>query len=321
MYHNVSNTISIDYQLSFALIASGASIVCTVGATLFACTKELQETPASLMRPPAPKEGKRVLLERITFIWKHLSFSWKSTIRNLFRYKKRLIMTVFGIAGSMGLMLVGFGIQDSISDIAAIQYRDLQHYTGMIIEDEDSTEKEKEELLDFVKNNNEIAHCNRVQMTKISAPKGNSNISIYLFVPESLDEFAKDVTLQNRITGEKYELTDDGAAISEKTADLLNLKVGDTITLEKAGKKYTVKVAVVTENYMSHYLYMTPLVYEQTFNEKPDYENIVFTVKEEDKDAMEKWGQRFLPVRLLLASAIQAVFPRRLIVCLVLWMW
>lgn len=95
------------------------------------------------MRPPAPKEGKRVLLERITFIWKHLSFSWKSTIRNLFRYKKRLIMTVFGIAGSMGLMLVGFGIQDSISDIAAIQYRDLQHYTGMIIEDEDSTEKEK----------------------------------------------------------------------------------------------------------------------------------------------------------------------------------
>lgn len=294
MYHNVSNTISIDYQLGFALIASGASIVCTVGATLFACTKELQETPASLMRPPAPKEGKRVLLERITFIWKHLSFSWKSTIRNLFRYKKRLIMTVFGIAGSMGLMLVGFGIQDSISDIAAIQYRDLQHYTGMIIEDEDSTEKEKEELLDFVKNNNEIAHCNRVQMTKISAPKGNSNISIYLFVPESLDEFAKDVTLQNRITGEKYELTDEGAAISEKTANLLNLKVGDTITLEKAGKKYTVKVAVVTENYMSHYLYMTPLVYEQTFKEKPDYENIVFTVKAEDKDSLEKVGTELL---------------------------
>lgn len=294
MYHNVSNTISIDYQLGFALIASGASIVCTVGATLFACTKELQETPASLMRPPAPKEGKRVLLERITFIWKHLSFSWKSTIRNLFRYKKRLIMTVFGIAGSMGLMLVGFGIQDSISDIAAIQYRDLQHYTGMIIDDEDSTEKEKEELLDFVKNNNEIAHCNRVQMTKISAPKGNSNISIYLFVPESLDEFAKDVTLQNRITGEKYELTDDGAAISEKTANLLNLKVGDMITLEKAGKKYTVKVAVVTENYMSHYLYMTPLVYEQTFKEKPDYENIVFTVKAEDKDSLEKVGTEIL---------------------------
>lgn len=294
MYHNVSNTISIDYQLSFALIASGASIVCTVGATLFACGKELQETPASLMRPPAPKEGKRVLLERITFIWKHLSFSWKSTIRNLFRYKKRLIMTVFGIAGSMGLMLVGFGIQDSISDIAAIQYRDLQHYTGMIIEDEDSTEKEKEELLDFVKNNNEIAHCNRVQMTKISAPKGNSNISIYLFVPENLDEFAKDVTLQNRITGEKYELTDDGAAISEKTANLLNLKVGDMITLEKAGKKYTVKVAVVTENYMSHYLYMTPLVYEQTFKEKPDYENIVFTVKAEDKDSLEKVGTEIL---------------------------
>ena len=133
MYHNVANTISIDYQPGFALIASTASVVCTVGATLFASGKELQETPASLMRPPAPKEGKRVLLERLTFIWKHLSFSWKSTIRNLFRYKKRLIMTVFGIAGSMGLMLVGFGIQDSISDIAAIQYRELQHYDGTIL--------------------------------------------------------------------------------------------------------------------------------------------------------------------------------------------
>ena len=294
MYHNVANTISIDYQPGFALIASAASVVCTVGATLFASGKELQETPASLMRPPAPKEGKRVLLERLTFIWKHLSFSWKSTIRNLFRYKKRLIMTVFGIAGSMGLMLVGFGIQDSISDIAAIQYRELQHYDGMVIEDSDATEEEHEELFEYMKENEQIAHCNRVQMTKISAPKGSSSVSIYLFVPESLSEFARDVTLKNRITGETYELTDEGAAISEKTASLLGLKVGDMIPLKKGDKEYKVRVAVITENYMSHYLYMTPRVYEQTFGEKPEYENIVFTMQEDCKDDLEMAGSRIL---------------------------
>ena len=294
MYHNVANTISIDYQPGFALIASAASVVCTVGATLFASGKELQETPASLMRPPAPKEGKRVLLERLTFIWKHLSFSWKSTIRNLFRYKKRLIMTVFGIAGSMGLMLVGFGIQDSISDIAAIQYRELQHYDGMVIEDSDATEEEHAELFEYMKENEQIAHCNRVQMTKISAPKGSSNISIYLFVPESLSEFARDVTLKNRITGETYELTDEGAAISEKTASLLGLKVGDMIPLKKGDKEYKVRVAVITENYMSHYLYMTPRVYEQTFGEMPEYENIVFTMQEDCKDDLEMAGSRIL---------------------------
>ena len=294
MYHNVANTISIDYQPGFALIASAASVVCTVGATLFASGKELQETPASLMRPPVPKEGKRVLLERLTFIWKHLSFSWKSTIRNLFRYKKRLIMTVFGIAGSMGLMLVGFGLQDSISDIAAIQYRELQHYDGMVIEDSDATEEEHAELFEYMKENEQIAHCNRVQMTKISAPKGSSSVSIYLFVPESLSEFARDVTLKNRITGETYELTDEGAAISEKTASLLGLKVGDMIPLKKGDKEYKVRVAVITENYMSHYLYMTPRVYEQTFGEKPEYENIVFTMQEDCKDDLEMAGSRIL---------------------------
>ena len=138
-----------------------------------------------------------------------------------------------------------------------------------------------------MKENEQIAHCNRVQMTKISAPKGSSNISIYLFVPESLSEFAKDVTLKNRITGETYELTDEGAAISEKTASLLGLKVGDMIPLKKGDKEYKVRVAVITENYMSHYLYMTPRVYEQTFGEKPEYENIVFTMQEDCKDDLE----------------------------------
>ena len=161
MYWNIGDHMQLDYELQYALIASGAAVICTMGATLFSCAKTLAETPASLMRPPAPKEGKRILIERSSFIWKHLSFSWKSSMRNLFRYKKRLFMTIFGIAGSMGLMLVGFGIQDSISDIAAIQYRELQHYDGMVIEDSDATEEEHAELFEYMKENEQIAHCNR----------------------------------------------------------------------------------------------------------------------------------------------------------------
>ena len=294
MYHNVSDTLCINYEMKYTLIASGASIICTVGATLFACVRELRETPASLMRPPAPKEGKRVLVERITFLWKHLSFTWKSTLRNLFRYKKRLFMTVFGIAGSMGLMLVGFGLRDSIMDIAVIQYRDLQHYEGNVIEDEDADEEQRKEVVQFLENNQKVDHCTPVQFTKMSAPRGSSNLSVYVIVPEDMESFKKDVTLQNRITKEQYQFSDKGAAICEKTADLLGLKVGDKITLKKAGQEYQVPVEIITENYMAHYVYISPSLYESVFQEKPDYRNLFFTMKEEYKDDLNSVGQQLL---------------------------
>lgn len=294
MYHNMASNLQIHYEFKFAMIASVAAVVCTIGATVTSCYKALVETPASLMRPPAPKEGKRVLIERATFIWKHLSFTWKSTLRNLFRYKKRLLMTIFGIAGSMALMLVGFGLQDSIMDIAVRQYDELQHYEATIISDEDATAKEKEELDEFLKKNEQISRFTKVQLTKMDAPRNNSNISVYIYVPENLENFHEDVTLQNRITKEPYELTDAGAAVSEKTASLLGLDVGDELTLKKDNQEYRVNVAVITENYMGHYVYMTPHVYEQTFGEKPDYANTVFTMKEEFKDRIDDMGNEIL---------------------------
>lgn len=294
MYHNMASNMQIHYEFTYAMIASVAAIVCTLGATLFSCYKELSETPASLMRPPAPKEGKRVLLERITFFWKHLSFSWKSTLRNLFRYKKRLFMTIFGIAGSMALMLVGFGIQDSIMDIALRQYSKLQHYDGTIISDEDAGEKDREELQKFLQEDERIERYTDVQFTKMETPAGKSNLSVYVYVPENLETFKKDVTLQNRRTKEQYELSDAGAAISEKTAKLAGLSVGDTITLIKDHKPYEVKVDIITENYMGHYIYMTPKVYEEAFHEKTDFENIIFTVKDEEKENMEQVGNEIL---------------------------
>ena len=294
MYWNIGDHMQLDYELQYALIASGAAVICTMGATLFSCAKTLAETPASLMRPPAPKEGKRILIERIGFIWKHLSFSWKSSMRNLFRYKKRLFMTIFGIAGSMGLMLVGFGLYDSIMDIAILQYDQIQHYDAMVINDEDATDSQEKDLLKFLDGNSEIDHYTRVQLTKMTAPKEKGSVSIYVYVPENTENFKEDVTLRDRKSHEQYELTDDGAVICEKTASLIGVKAGDKITLEKDNRKYKVKITAVTENYMGHYVYMTPSCYEKTFGEKPKYSSTVYTMKEDAESDLETLGNAIL---------------------------
>lgn len=294
MYWNIGDHMQLDYELQYALIASGAAVICTMGATLFSCAKTLAETPASLMRPPAPKEGKRILIERISFIWKHLSFSWKSSMRNLFRYKKRLFMTIFGIAGSMGLMLVGFGLYDSIMDIAILQYDQIQHYDAMVINDEDATDSQEKDLLKFLDGNSEIDHYTRVQLTKMTAPKEKGSVSIYVYVPENTENFKEDVTLRDRKSHEQYELTDDGAVICEKTASLIGVKTGDEITLEKDNRKYKVKITAVTENYMGHYVYMTPPCYEKTFGEKPKYSSTVYTMKEDAESDLETLGNAIL---------------------------
>ena len=306
MYHNVSNSLQIHYEWKYALTASVAALVCTVGATILSCRQALAETPASLMRPPAPKEGKRILLERIPFLWKHLNFTWKSSLRNLFRYKKRLFMTIFGIAGSMALMLVGYGIQDSVSDIVNLQYANIQHYDGTIISDDDATEQEKKTLTEELDKNEKLEHYTKIQLSKLTAPNGRSNLSVYVYVPENLDNFKKDVTLRNRKTKEEYELTDAGAAVSEKTADLLDLKVGDELTVKKDDRKYQVKIAAITENYAGHYVYMTPNVYKETFGEDPDYADIVFAVRDEYKDQTESIGQKIMESPAVLSISYTA---------------
>ena len=306
MYHNVSNNLQIHYEWKYALTASIAALICTVGATIISCRQALAETPAALMRPPAPKEGKRIFLERIPILWKHLNFTWKSSLRNLFRYKKRLFMTVFGIAGSMALMLVGYGVQDSISDIVNLQYKNLQHYDGTIIADDDAAETDKEALAKELDQNSKLDHYTKIQLSKLTAPNGKSDLSVYVYVPEDLKNFKKDVTLRNRITKEQYELTDEGAAVSEKTAALLDLKAGDELTLKKDDREYRTKIAVITENYAGHYVYMTPKVYEEVFGEEPDYEDLVFSVKDEYKDQTEEIGQKIMESPAVLSISYTA---------------
>lgn len=294
MYHSMASTMRINYEWEFALIASGAAVICTIGATVFSCYRALSETPAALMRPPAPKEGKRILLERMGFLWNHVSFTWKSTMRNLFRYKKRLFMTIFGIAGSMALLMVGFGLQDSIMDIGLRQYEELQHYDAMIIDDEDATREEHQELEEFLAGSEKLDRYTSVQLTSMTAPRERSSLSVYIYVPEDLENFEKDITLQDRRTKEPLALTEEGAVISEKTASLTGLSVGDELTIVRDNQEYQVKVAGITENYMGHYVYMTPGVYQETFGEAPDYTTTVFTVKEEYKDEIEDVGNEIL---------------------------
>ena len=294
MYHHMATSLQLPYEAKFALIASGAALVCTMGATLSACYKELAETPASLMRPPAPKEGKRVLLERVTFLWKRLNFSWKSSVRNLFRYKKRFFMTIFGIGGSMALMLVGFGLRDSIMDIARLQYEEIQHYNAMVIFDEEASAGEVQKVDTYLEESQEIERYSKVVLRQVTTRKKNANLSVYLCVPEESEGFQEDVTFQDRVTEEKYHLDDSGAIISEKTASLTGVEVGDTITLTEDNRQYQVPVAHICENYLGHYVYMTPDLYEQTFREKPKFQDVLVTFRDADEQQEVKIGQEIL---------------------------
>ena len=180
-----------------------------------------------------------------------------------------------------------------------------------------STKLQKEiDLDEFLKNNSQIERYTHVQFTKMSVPRNKSNISVYVYVPENLETFNKDVTLQDRKTKEKYKLTEAGTVISEKTATLTGLKVGDTMTITKDGKNYETKIAAVTENYMGHYIYMTGNVYEQTFGEKPNYSATVFTVKEEYKESESEVGNEILkyPAALSISytSSLEAQLHRML---------
>lgn len=272
--------ILIPYHWGYAVMASVVAVACTLLATMEACYRELQGAPAILMRPPTPKIGRRVLLERVGFIWKHLSFTWKSTVRNLMRYKKRFFMTIFGIGGCMALMLVGFGLRDSIFEIADLQYSNLQYYDGSIYLKEDLSDKKIDRLDAFLTKDADLARHMKAKMQLVTLKKGEKKRSTYTIVfsePEKVKEY---VHFRDRKTHTPYTLTDDGVIVSEKTAKLLKVKVGDTIRIkdEENGDE-KVKISEICENYMGHYMYMTPSCYEKAYGEKPEYNCFLFTTK------------------------------------------
>ena len=274
-------------HLKYSLISMIAAVVSTTVATLAACYKELLAAPAELMRPAAPKIGKRVFLERVTFIWKHLNFSNKAAVRNLFRYKKRLFMTVLGIGGCMGLLLVGFGVKDSIMTIGDRQYNFIHTYqVKMTLADAD-TDEEKQEVLDSVLKEPTTKAAMLSHESTIDAScgaNGEKKQSTYLFIPSDADELDEFVSLQNRISGQKYTLDDEGVIISEKLAALLDVSEGDDIYLEVSSLNYKpVKIMHIVENYYYHYVYMTPECYQSLFGKDIEYDEI-FVVNKDAED-------------------------------------
>lgn len=294
MYRHLPD-VEIPYNLYYGVLACVAALLCTVAATIFSCMKELKEQAAELMRPPAPKQGKRVFLEYIPFLWKRLNFTWKSTVRNLMRYKKRFFMTIFGIGGCMGLMLVGFGLKDSISSIVPLQYEDIQLYDGNVILQSDVTMQEKQEVYEALEKNSQVVATAEDLLQKITIEHDGVSKEVYLNVPENVEKFSDFVVLQDRTTKEKYQLTDKGAVLTEKMAKELGVSAGDTVTIkEENEKERTVKISQICENYMSHYLYMTPAVYKAAYGKEPEYNSIYYRTEGRTTKEAESIGEAAL---------------------------
>lgn len=258
MYKNMYRIgdIKLSYYSSLTFQGMMIALLCTLGATIYTCRKALKESPANLLRPVAPAPGKRVLLEKIPCIWNRLSFSYKVTVRNVFRYKKRFLMTIIGIAGCTGLILAGFGLKDCIVKMVPHQYEDIFNYQVKITLDKNQTK----DTINKIKENKKVKDLLQIQEESITLDNKNTNQSITLIVPkDDVDGFIK---LQDRKTKEKYQLKD-GVIVTEKIANLLDLEKGDTLKFTGTDT-YTEKVSNITENYLFHYIYLPKEEYKGT---------------------------------------------------------
>lgn len=285
LYDNIQYML-VPLHAGLCVTAIGLALLCTVGATILACYKELLSTPAALMRPPAPKQGKRVLLERIPMIWERLNFSMKSTVRNLVRYKKRLFMTVFGIGGCMAILLVSFGLSDSIAVISDRQYKDIWHYSASCgIDEKESIEEQKAQMEQIVNGSSDIQSAMLVRQVSLEMYTEQANKTAYLYVPEDSQAMKAYVDLHERISREGHELSDAGVILSEKLANTLGVKEGDSFTIKFDEKTHKdVQVDGIVENYLSHYVYMSSNLYERVQGEAPEYNQYVFKYTDSMQD-------------------------------------
>ncbi len=253
-----------------------ASFLCTTVSTMFAVAKELTLPASVLMRPKAPKAGKRILLERFKFIWKHLKFSSKVTARNLFRHKTRFLMTIIGIAGCGALILASLGMYDSVSAIVSKQYGDnaiTKYDLQIAFDNAQSTETHSAEF----NNAKSDTRISSLMLTSIRSMVGfgedrNEKTDVYVLVPENPSELSNYIDLRSRTSKDAITLDDTGAVITEKLAKTANVDVGDQINFaDSDGNIYTVTVSAIAENYTFHYIYMTQSVYKQAVGEDPEF--------------------------------------------------
>ncbi|MEA5010420.1 MAG: FtsX-like permease family protein [Angelakisella sp.] len=248
-------------------VACSAAVLISAAVTLSACWGELRESPAQLMRPKAPKAGRRVLLERIPFVWRRLSFIRKVTVRNLFRYKKRVLMTITGIAGCTALMLTGFGLNDAISDIVRNQYVDIFRYDMMIFHNSDAEKTSLNTIRNTIAGEENIESWIAQSMETMTAiGKNDKLLDVNLVAVEEPEKLGEFITLRQRLDHKPLVIEPQGAVITEKMATLLELSVGDTLTVRDSDNvTHSLKVTGVSENYAHHFVYMTSDYYQQTF--------------------------------------------------------
>ena len=271
----------LDYkmQLPLFVLAVLAAVACTTGAALWACLSTLIDTPANLMRPRAPKAGKRVFLEYIKPIWRRLSFTWKVSMRNLFRYQKRFWMTVIGIGGCTALIVTGFGLHESIFDVLDKQFDEISLYDATVGLDEDLTEEQKQGIENYLDGEEAVEDYMFTYQQMMDASTTGISYDVYLFAVDDVEEFGRFVDLRHRSDHSPVELDGSGVVIDEKLSELLGVSVGDTITLE-GDQRVEAVVADITENYVYHYVYLTRDLYTQLYGE--DYQNNVMLLAYQD---------------------------------------
>ena len=256
-------------NFEYSLTATSIAIICVLAATIFASYKTLSETPSKLMRPLAPKVGKKILLEYLPFIWKHMNFHAKSSIRNMVRYKKRFFMTLFGISGCTALIVVGFGLKDSTQTMMDEQYGKIHTYDAVVSMNTNINEKRQEQVNEFFSSDKRIKDSMKAYQTTMIFSKDDQKEEGYMIVPEKEDQLKQYIKLQDRETKKEIALTDQGVVIDEKLANLLNVKEGDGIQIgmgdSQDAEKKEVTVEKITENYLYHYVYMSDKYYKQIF--------------------------------------------------------
>ena len=288
LYSNIPFLVT-PVQWGLSITSVLIAVICTIVATMSSCYKELVAAPAILMRPVAPAAGKRVFLEYVKPVWNHLSFSWKATCRNLFRYKKRFFMTIFGIGGCMALLLVGFGLRDSIMEIVNKQYKEIWTYDAYLsINDETISLEEKE-------HHDVVTEQMMIQTKTMDVESEEAVVSATLFVPQGLDGLEHFVKLQDRTSKEAYVLTEDNLIITEKLAKLLEVSEGDIIELYYDDvTKYEVKIDKIAENYMLHYVYMSVDYYRELFGEEPEFNQLYLKTSEMSEEEKEAFSGEML---------------------------
>lgn len=267
------------------------TILCTVLPAVYVAGNSLREKPATLMLPKPPKKGSKILLEHIPFIWKHFSFNYKVTMRNLFRYKFKSLMTIVGVLGCTALLITGFGIKDSLSGIVNTQYKDIVHYDVIGMYNTSDSTKNIDHYKSYVKNLNGLKEQTSVYYESITAKSKEmvNNQQISMVIPKSTRQFSNYVTLQTPTAHKEISLTKDGAAITQKLAKVMNVAVGDKMTIkDSTGKKYRIKVAAITEMYAGHNIYMSPSYYKKVFKKAVSYNSLMIRLKNRSETNIDK---------------------------------